>query len=65
MILPSITLLITCTFANRFNTSVREQIYQPLVYNRLNIRGVPRIFLPYEELQFFGINYGGESPRSY
>lgn len=51
--------------ANRFNTSVREQIYQPLVYNRLNIRGVPRIFGPYEELQFFGINYGGESPRSY
>lgn len=51
--------------SNRFNTSVREQIYQPLVYNRLNIRGVPRIFGPYEELQFFGINYGGESPRSY
>lgn len=51
--------------SNRFNTSVREQIYQPLVYNRLNIRGMPRIFGPYEELQFFGINYGGESPRSY
>ena len=51
--------------ANRFNTSVREQIYQPLVYNRLNIRGVPRIFGPYEELQFFGLNYGGESPRNY
>lgn len=51
--------------ANRFNTSVREQIYKPLVYNRLNIRGVPRIFGPYEELQFFGINYGGESPRDY
>lgn len=51
--------------ANRFNTSVREQIYQPLIYNRLNIRGVPRIFGPYEELQFFGISYGGESPRNY
>lgn len=51
--------------ANRFNTSVREQIYQPLIYNRLNIRGVPRIFVPYEELQFFGISYGGESPRNY
>lgn len=51
--------------ANRFNTSVREQIYQPLIYNRLNIRGVPIIFGPYEELQFFGISYGGESPRNY
>lgn len=51
--------------SNRFNTSVREQIYQPLIYNRLNIRGVPRIFGPYEELQFFGISYGGESPRNY
>lgn len=51
--------------ANRFNTSVREQIYKPLVYNRLDIKGVARLFGPYEELQFMGISYDGESPKNY
>lgn len=51
--------------ANRFNTSVREQIYKPLVYNRLDIKGGTRLFGPYEELQFMGISYGGESPKNY
>lgn len=51
--------------SNRYTTSVKEQIYGPIVYKKLDIKGISKLYSPYRKLEFFGISYGGESPRSY
>lgn len=51
--------------STRYTTSVKEQIYESLIYKKLDIKGISKLYSPYRKLEFSGISYGGESPRNY
>lgn len=51
--------------SNRYTTSVKEQIYEPIIYKKLDIKGISKLYSPYRKLEFSGVSYGGENPKNY
>ena len=51
--------------SNRYTTSVKEQIYESIIYKKLDIKGISKLYSPYRKLEFSGVSYGGESPKNY
>ena len=51
--------------STRYTTSVKEQIYEPIVYKKMDIKGISKLYSPYRKLEFSGVSYGGESPKDY
>lgn len=51
--------------SNRYTTLVKEQIYEPIIYKKLDIKGISKLYSPYRKLEFSGVSYGGENPKNY
>lgn len=51
--------------STRNTTSVKEQIYEPIIYKKLDIKGISKLYSPYRKLEFSGVSYGGENPKNY
>lgn len=51
--------------SNRYTTSVKEQIYEPIIYKKLDIKGISKLYSPYRKLEFSGVSYGGGNPKNY
>lgn len=51
--------------STRYTTSVKEQIYKSLIYKKLDIKGISKLYSPYRKLEFSGVSYGGENPKNY
>lgn len=51
--------------STRNTTSVKEQIYEPIVYKKIDIKGISMLYSPYRKLEFSGVSYGGENPKNY
>jgi hypothetical protein len=51
--------------STRNTTSVKEQIYEPIVYKKIDIKGISILYSPYRKLEFSGVSYGGENPKNY
>lgn len=50
---------------NRYITSVKEQIYEPIIYKKLDVKGISKFYSPYRKLEFSGVSYNGENPKNY
>lgn len=51
--------------STRNTISVKEQIYEPIIYKKLDIKGISKLYSPYRKLEFSGVSYGGENPKNY
>lgn len=51
--------------STRNTTSVKEQIYEPIIYKKLDIKGISKLYSPYRKLEFSGVSYGGVNPKNY
>lgn len=51
--------------STRNTTSVKEQIYEPIVYKKIDIKGISMLYSPYRKLEFSGVSYGGENSKNY